>query len=113
MSSRTITLAAASSLENLQALAEVQDFATTDTGWTYRVLPEPLLTAELARSSNALSASCFDSIAFQPCPYFRNQDRRAMESWNLPGGIWTFIAVFDGIVIQTTVCVIFLTPHWL
>lgn len=100
MKLQTITLAAASSLENLQALAEVQDFATTDTGWTYRILPEPLLTAELARSSNALSGACFDSVTFQPCPYSQNQDRHTMESWDLPGGTWTFIAIFDGIALK-------------
>lgn len=98
MSLHTISLPAASSLENLQALAEVQDFATTDTGWTYRILPEPLLTSELARASNSLSTACSDSVTFQPCPYFRNQDRHAVESWDLPGGTWTFIAVIDGII---------------
>lgn len=93
----TIALSAGSSTENLEALAEVRDFAVaTDTGWTYRVLPEPFLTAELGRLSNVQSGECADSITFQPCPYFNNQDRRVIETWVMRGGEWTFAAILDG-----------------
>ena len=105
MSLQTISLASGSSFENERALAEVRDFTTTDTGLTYRVLAEPLLSAELARSSNARSGVEFlDSITFQPCPYSRNQDRHIIEAWDLPGGIWTFIAIFDGTSSQLCYC---------
>lgn len=97
MSLSTISLAAGSSTENLAALAEVQDFSVVaETGWTYRILPEPLLTAELARISNMQSDIFSDSITFQPCSWTKSQDRCVMESWNLLGGNWVFSAILDG-----------------
>ena len=102
---RVVSLTSATSLENLRALNEVRDFATTDMGlggreqWTYRILQEPRLSAELQSLANPLSAGGIDSIDFQPCPLheFRSQDRMCIEHWQMPsGGTWTFTAIFDG-----------------
>lgn len=103
--------------------------ATTDMGWTgygpwpYRLLPEPLLSEELARLSDAraydlhgASAAVTDggpagspeqevhagsdafSVSLQPCPdaEARSQDRYAVQSWEMQDGRWTFAGVFDG-----------------
>ena len=105
---RMVSLSAATSLENLRALNEVRDFATTDMGlggpelWTYRILQEPSLSAELQRLANPLSVAGVDAIDFQPCQLheFRSQDRKCVEHWQMPsgglGGTWVFTAVFDG-----------------
>ena len=103
---RMVSLTAATSLENLRALNEVRDFATTDMGlggpelWTYRVLQEPGLSTELQRLANPLSAGGIDAIDFQPCQLheFRTQDRKCIEHWQMPssGGTWAFTALFDG-----------------
>jgi pyruvate dehydrogenase phosphatase len=102
---RTVSLTAATSLENLRALNEVRDFATTDMGlggpelWTYRILQEPGLSAELQRLANPLSTGGIDAIDFQPCQLheFRTQDRKCVEHWQMPsGGTWAFTAIFDG-----------------
>lgn len=95
-------------------LEEVQDFATTDMGdpeggtWTYRVLPEPLLSQELARMAQAaiLPSTQTHHITFQPCSPLEheNQDRLVSEKWDIPQhGSWTFNAVFDGHVNGHTV----------
>jgi pyruvate dehydrogenase phosphatase len=103
---RVVSLTTATSVENLRALNEVRDFATTDMGlggperWTYRVLEEPGLSAELQRLANPTSTpGGTDSIDFQPCQMheFRTQDRKCVEHWRMPsGGIWVFTAIFDG-----------------
>jgi pyruvate dehydrogenase phosphatase len=111
---RTVPLTAATSLENLRALNEVRDFATTDMGlggpelWTYRILQEPGLSAELQRLANPSSVvGGIDAIDFQPCQLheFRTQDRKCVEHWQMPspspsgsgsGGTWVFTAIFDG-----------------
>ena len=102
---RVVSLTSATSLENLRALNEVRDFATTDMGlggrerWTYRILQEPRLSAELQRIANPISTGGIDAIDFQPCPLheFRSQDRMCIEHWQMPtGGTWTFTAIFDG-----------------
>ncbi len=102
---RMVSLTAATSLENLRALNEVRDFATTDMGlggpelWTYRILQEPSLSAELQRLANPLSVGGIDAIDFQPCQLheFRTQDRKCIEHWQMPsGGTWVFTAIFDG-----------------
>jgi len=102
---RTVSLTAATSLENLRALNEVRDFATTDMGlggpelWTYRILQEPGLSTELQRLANPLSVGGIDAIDFQPCQLheFRTQDRKCIEHWQMPsGGTWVFTAIFDG-----------------
>jgi pyruvate dehydrogenase phosphatase len=102
---RTVSLTAASSLENLRALNEVRDFATTDMGlggpelWTYRILQEPGLSTELQRLANPLSMGGIDVVDFQPCQLheFRTQDRKCVEHWQMPpGGTWVFTAIFDG-----------------
>ena len=102
---RVVSLTAASSLENLRALNEVRDFATTDMGlggpelWTYRILQEPGLSTELQRLANPLSVGGIDAIDFQPCQLheFRTQDRKCIENWQMPpGGTWAFTSIFDG-----------------
>ena len=105
---RVVPLTAASSLENLRALNEVRDFATTDMGlggperWTYRILQEPALSTELQRLANPLSVGGgnIDAIDFQPCQQheFRTQDRKYIEHWQMAsgGGTWVFTAIFDG-----------------
>ena len=100
-----LSLTAATSLENLRALNEVRDFAITDMGlggperWTYRILQEPSLSAELQRLTNPSSIGGIDAIDFQPCQLheFRTQDRKCIEHWQMPsGGTWVFTAIFDG-----------------
>ncbi len=107
---RTVSLTAATSLENLRALNEVRDFATTDMGlggpemWTYRILQEPGLSTELQRLANPLSVGGIDAIDFQPCQLheFRTQDRKCIEHWQMPsGGTWVFTAIFDGQCIRS------------
>jgi len=100
----TVSLQAATSTENLQALEEVKDFRTTDLGrggkerWTYHLLPEAALDAELHRMSDASSSRSVDIVTFQPCSAYANlnQDRYSVEEWELPGGVWQFTAVYDG-----------------
>jgi hypothetical protein len=78
----------------------------TDLGWgpdygpfSYTLLPEPHLESELRRLSG-LDTPCegVDVVSFQPCPdpTVRNEDRWAAEVWDMPGGRWTFLGVFDG-----------------
>ena len=102
---RVVSLTAATSLENLRALNEVSDFATTDMGlggperWTYRILQEPRLSAELQGLAKPRSVGGIDSIDFQPCQLheFQSQDRMCIENWQMsPGGTWVFTAIFDG-----------------
>lgn len=104
MSLNVVSLPAASSSEHLLALAEVDHFATTDMGhpgegpWTFRMLREPILTAELKRLACPQSSRKVDSLTFQPCPphVYQSQDRCVVEEWNFPGGTWQFCSVFDG-----------------
>ncbi|KAI0268612.1 protein serine/threonine phosphatase 2C [Gloeopeniophorella convolvens] len=109
---RVVPLTAASSLENLRALHEVRDFATTDLGrggpgrWTYRILQEPILSTELQRLAGPFSTGSVDGVSFQPCqlPEFKSQDRACVESWPMPtGGSWIFTAIFDGHAGHSTV----------
>ncbi|KAJ7132885.1 phosphatase 2C-like domain-containing protein [Mycena crocata] len=111
MRPNVVSLPAASSTEHLLALAEVSHFATTDMGhpgegpWTFRMLPEPFLTAELKRIACPQSSRRVDSLSFQPCsPHvYQNQDRFVVEEWNFPGGAWQFNSIFDGHVNHFTV----------
>ncbi|KAI0042916.1 protein serine/threonine phosphatase 2C [Auriscalpium vulgare] len=111
MHQRIVSLSAASPSDHFQALSEVRDFATTDLGrggperWTYRVLPEPRLSMEVQRLAAPFSREGVDSISFQPCPLheFTSQDRSLIDSWPMPGGMWTFTAVFDGHAGHSTV----------
>ncbi|KAJ7647470.1 phosphatase 2C-like domain-containing protein [Roridomyces roridus] len=106
-----ISLPAASSSEHLLALDEVSHFSKTDMGqpgagpWTFRILPEPFLSAELERVACPKSSRKVDSLTFQPCsPYVhRNQDRLVVEEWSFPGGTWQFNSVLDGHVNHYTV----------
>ncbi|TDL24204.1 protein serine/threonine phosphatase 2C [Rickenella mellea] len=99
-----IHLPPASPSEGLRALQEVKDFATTDMGWggpkrwTFRVLSDEQITPEIARLSHPHTHGPVDSVTFQPCQTFeaRSQDRRVVQSWDLPGGRWTFSGIFDG-----------------
>uniref|UniRef100_D8QAS3 PPM-type phosphatase domain-containing protein n=1 Tax=Schizophyllum commune (strain H4-8 / FGSC 9210) TaxID=578458 RepID=D8QAS3_SCHCM len=109
-----VSLPAASSTENVHALEEVQDFDTTDMGdpeggtFTYRILPEPILSRELARMAHAttLPSTHTDHVTFQPCSPLEheNEDRLVAEEWDIPGyGSWIFNAVLDGHVNSFTV----------
>ncbi|KAF7298193.1 PPM-type phosphatase domain-containing protein [Mycena chlorophos] len=100
-----VFLPAASSSEHLLALSEVSEFTTTDMGHPYRVLEEHQLTAEMERVSNARSTGSIDSLSFQPCSpdIHENQDRVVVEEWDLLGGTWQFMGVFDGHVNDYTV----------
>ena len=81
-------------------------YAKTDMGWanhglwTYRILPEPILSETLERYAQVQSHAnnTIDSITFQPCPDEdeASQDRRIAGQWDLPDGKWTFAAIFDG-----------------
>ncbi|KAI0256201.1 protein serine/threonine phosphatase 2C [Lactifluus subvellereus] len=67
--------------------------------WTYRILQEPRLSAELQGLAKPRSVGGVDSIDFQPCQSheFRSQDRMCIENWQMsPGGTWVFTAIFDG-----------------
>lgn len=100
-----VSLSAATSTENLQALEEVKDFCTTDLGrggrqrWTYHILSESAIDSELRRLCDPQSFPSVDSVTFQPCTEYvtLNQDRYSVEQWSLPGGTWHFNAVYDGI----------------
>lgn len=97
MNPSTISLVAGSSAERLQALAEVQDFSVDpETGLTYRLLSEPSLTAELVRLAATKFDGFCDSVSIQPCQESRNEDRCIIETWDLPGGHWSFSAILDG-----------------
>ncbi|KZP34532.1 protein serine/threonine phosphatase 2C [Athelia psychrophila] len=97
MNHSTISLVAGSSTERLQALAEVQDFSVDpETGLTYRLLSEPSLTAELVRLATTKFDRLCDSVSLQPCLESRNEDRCIIETWDLPGGQWSFSAILDG-----------------
>lgn len=99
-----VTLSAATSTENLQALEEVKDFRTTDLGrggrhrWTYHILSESAVDGELQRLCEHRSSKSVDSVTFQPCSEYGafNQDRYNVEEWDLHGGIWQFNAIYDG-----------------
>lgn len=107
-----VSLSAATSTENLQALEEVKDFCTTDLGrggkqrWTYHHLSKNAVDNELRRLSDPHSSHSVDSVTFQPCTEYvsLNQDRYSIEEWDLHGGIWQFNAVYDGIQFQFFFC---------
>ncbi|KAF8210082.1 protein serine/threonine phosphatase 2C [Mycena galopus ATCC 62051] len=73
--------------------------------WTFRILPEPFLSAELKRVACPQSNRKVDSLTFQPCsPHvYQNQDRFVVEEWHFPGGAWQFNSIFDGHVNHHTV----------
>lgn len=104
-----ISLSAATSTENLQALEEVKHFCTTDLGrggrqrWTYHLLSKSGVDSELERLCDPRSSSSVDSVTFQPCSDYvtLNQDRYNVEEWDLHGGVWQFNAVYDGIQIRS------------
>ncbi|KAI0743790.1 protein serine/threonine phosphatase 2C [Daedaleopsis nitida] len=113
MALRVINLTPATSSEQQRALDEVKDFAITDMDrggpkrWTYRMLQEPALTEELKRLAGPQTSASgsIDSVSFQPCRtwHYRTQDRYKAEEWALPGGTWTYAAIFDGHMNHDTV----------
>ncbi|KAH9892859.1 protein serine/threonine phosphatase 2C [Cubamyces lactineus] len=104
MDLQVIDLTPASESQQQRTLDEVKDFATTDMDrggperWTYRMLQEPALTEELVKLSAPQTIGCVDAATLQPCRtwHYRSQDRYIVEEWALPGGTWTYAAVFDG-----------------
>ena len=101
-----INLQSASASESLRALDEVKDFESTDMGrggvqrWTYRVLEETGLSDKLQQLADPRSYAAVDSVTLQPCPSFKSQDRHITEQWSLHNGLWTFVAVFDGVYVR-------------
>lgn len=74
--------------------------AQTDLGWNgelfvYTPLAEPQLTAELTRHANPVEVAGAHAVTFQPAGP-GNQDRYAVQDWNVHGGTWRFTGVFDG-----------------
>lgn len=67
--------------------------------WRYRKLSEPELTSLLTRLADPKSIAGVDCVSFQPATGEApiNQDRYAVEDWDLEGGIWKFLAIFDGL----------------
>lgn len=67
--------------------------------WRYRKLPEPEITSILTQLANPKSIAGVDCVTFQTCvgetPI--NQDRYAVEDWELASGVWKFLAIFDGL----------------
>jgi pyruvate dehydrogenase phosphatase len=66
--------------------------------WTYRAIPEPLISSELARLASAhvikgktTTTGCI-SLQPSPDPDDRSQDRFVVLDWDG----WSFSAVFDG-----------------
>jgi pyruvate dehydrogenase phosphatase len=79
-------------------------YGETDLGWgdygpwAYRKVAEPELTSLLTREADPKTIAGVDCITFQPAPGGAqlNQDRYAVEDWELGDGVWKFVAVFDG-----------------
>ncbi|KAF7344488.1 Serine/threonine protein phosphatase 2C [Mycena sanguinolenta] len=67
-------------------------------GFTYTVLDEPELSAELARHAQPQSTGATDTVYMQPCltPSERSQDRFVVADWVIADQTWRFQAVFDG-----------------
>lgn len=67
--------------------------------WTYHILPEDLLKAELDRHAFPKKTCTVDSVSMQPCtaPGETSQDRHVVHEWELQGGKWRLAAIFDGI----------------
>ncbi|OAX44162.1 protein serine/threonine phosphatase 2C [Rhizopogon vinicolor AM-OR11-026] len=78
----------------LEYLGFPQDYGP----WTYRAVPDPFISSELARLASAHiitgKASTTSCVSLQPCPdpNERSQDRFVVLDWDG----WSFAAVFDG-----------------
>jgi hypothetical protein len=79
------------------------DASTTTMGWTdakewpYTIISNELFNSEYKRLGRFGSYSNgADSVTFQPHDPAKNQDRLAVQEWDLKDGRWTFAAVFDG-----------------
>ncbi|KAI0829675.1 protein serine/threonine phosphatase 2C [Trametes gibbosa] len=104
MDLRVIDLTPVSESQLRRAFDEVKDFATTDMDrggperWTYRMLPEPAVEEELRKLACPQTVGRADAVTLQPCRtwHYRSQDRHRVEEWAMPGGTWTYTAVFDG-----------------
>lgn len=94
-----------------RGITQLTDMGWSGEGpWSFQLLSEPHLSMEFDRLtrpmeyelSKGLSASGTRRKAFsvtvQPCPNpeEKSQDRHIIESWDTPGGRWTFAGVFDG-----------------
>jgi hypothetical protein len=69
-----------------------------DQKWPYTILPRAAFDTEFARVARTQSFldGRADGVLFQPDPVRKNQDRLVVHGWDMPGGQWTFAAVFDG-----------------
>lgn len=65
--------------------------------WPYTIISKELFDSEYQRLGRFGSyANGADSVTFQPHNPVKNQDRLAVQEWDLKNGKWTFAAVFDG-----------------
>ncbi|KIJ67667.1 hypothetical protein HYDPIDRAFT_107139 [Hydnomerulius pinastri MD-312] len=70
-------------------------------GWQYELIPESDIDSELERLAFSKTIHNVSCATLQPFlssleEGHGNQDRYVVEEWELPGGTWTFTAVFDG-----------------
>ena len=77
--------------------------AQTDLGWgqgagpwTYRKVPEPILSYLLAVVAKPNTIGPVDIIDFQPKANQSSEDRHVVQDWALQNGTWKLLAVFDG-----------------
>lgn len=68
--------------------------------WRFSILPEPLLSTELARLAGATAnvSGDTDVVSLQPCltETARSQDRYVIKDLELTNGTWRLRAIFDG-----------------
>jgi hypothetical protein len=64
----------------------------------YTIISEELFDSEFQRLAKIVTeiGGRADSCTFQPAGLAKNQDRLAVQEWELKDGTWTFAAVFDG-----------------
>jgi hypothetical protein len=69
-----------------------------DKTWPYTPLSSAAVDDELARiaSPATYAEARAESVTFQPFSPDKNEDRFAVQAWDMPRGKWTFAAVFDG-----------------
>lgn len=70
--------------------------------WPYTIISEELFDSEFKRLGRfaTFATGRADGTTFQPFDASKNQDRYAVQEWELKNGTWTFAAVFDGDLIS-------------
>lgn len=66
--------------------------------WPYTRLSTEEIDVQLSRlgAPTTYAEAHADSATIQPSNAKASEDRLSVQAWNLPGGTWTFAAVFDG-----------------